>query len=58
VVGVDGDKERVVFRQHGAEGWGDSLREEDWDATANADELNVGDGMEARENFFEPGIGK
>jgi len=56
VVGVDGDEERVVLRQHGAEGGGDPLGEKDGDATADADELNVGDGVQTGEDFFEAGV--
>ena len=56
VVGVDADEEGVIFLQHLAERGGDALREEDGDSGADADELDVGDGAEAREDALEFGV--
>ncbi len=58
VIGVDADEEGVVFLQHLAKRGGDALGEEDGDAGTDADELDVGDGAEAREDALELGVGE
>ena len=52
MIGVDGDEEWVVFLEHAAEVVCDALGEEDGDSGADSDELDVGDGAEAGEDFF------
>jgi len=47
VIDVDGNKERVILFEHLAEIIGDSLREENRDACADADELDMRDRMKA-----------
>ena len=56
VVRVDGNKEGVEFFEHRAEFGRDALGEEDGDARANADELDVGDRVEFGEEFLELAI--
>jgi hypothetical protein len=58
VVGVDRNEERVVFFQHRAEFRSDALGQENRDARADADELDVRDGPQPGENPVEPVIGK
>jgi hypothetical protein len=53
VIGVDADEEGVELFEHGAQFRGDALGEEDGDAGADPDELEVGDGAELAEQMFE-----
>ena len=54
VVGVDGNEKRVVLFQHRAEFRRDALGQENRDARADADELDVRDGPQAGEDLVEP----
>jgi hypothetical protein len=58
VIGVDGDEEGVELAQGFAQGGRDALGEEDGDAGANADELDVGDGAESSEELGELVVGE
>ncbi len=53
VVRVDGDEERVMLFQHRAELGRDPLRQENRDARADADELDVRDGPQTGEDLVE-----
>lgn len=46
----------MVFLQHGAELGGDSLWEENGDAGADTDVLDMGNGVQSGEDFLESGI--
>lgn len=58
VIDVDRNKERVILLEHLAEIIGDSLREKNRDACANADELNMRDRMQAGDNALQSIVGE
>ena len=58
MIGVDAQPERMMFLQHAAQLRRDALRQEDRHAAADADELDVLDRPQTRQQRVELGIGE
>ncbi len=55
---MNGDKEWVIFAEYRAEVRSDALWKKYGDAGSYPNELDMGDGVKSRKNFFESGVGK